>query len=117
MENLTTLWPLVVGLLCLAGLVHAIFVGMTFAVDDRHVRVRFYGWTARKVALADLAYAARDWPIAKMLINEHWTNTFTSRRIILLRRRTGLFRNFLISPPDPAAFLEELRTRGVVVQA
>ena len=117
MEILVTLWPLWFGLLLLAGLVHAIFVGMTFAVDDRHVRVRFYGWTARRVALDDLAYAARDWPIAKMLLNEHWTNAFASSRIILLRRRTGLFRNFLISPPDPAAFLEELRTRGVVIQS
>jgi hypothetical protein len=117
MEILATLWPLLFGLLLLAGLVHAIFVGMTFAVDDHHVRVRFYGWTARKVALADLAYAERDWPIAALLLNEHWTNAFTSRQIIRLRRRTGLFRNFLISPPDPAAFLAELRTRGVVIQS
>jgi hypothetical protein len=51
------------------------------------------------------------------LLNEHWTNAFTSRQIIRLRRRTGLFRNFLISPPDPAAFLAELRTRGVVIQS
>lgn len=104
---------LLAALLVLAGLVHAIFVGMTFTVDAAHVRVRFYGWTARKVALTDLEFAARDWAFW----NEHWTNAVDPRRLILLRRRTGLFRNFLISPPDPAAFLEELRTRGVVIQS
>lgn len=117
MEILTTLWPVWIGLLFLAGLVHAIFFGMTFAVDARHVRVRFHGWTVRKVALEDLAYAEREWPVAAMLFNEHWTNVLTSRRIILLRRRTGLFRNFLISPPDPAAFLAELQAAGVVVRS
>jgi hypothetical protein len=113
METFTCLWPLLVGLLLLAGLVHAIFFRMTFTVDASHVRVRVYGWTVRKVALPDVAYAVQDWAIW----NEHWTNTLSLRRLVLLRRRTGLFRNFLISPPDALAFLAELRAHGVVIQA
>lgn len=113
MEAFVPLLPLLAALLVLAGLVHAIFVGMTFTVDAAHVRVRFYGWTARKVALTDLEFAARDWEFW----NEHWTNAVDPRRLVLLRRRTGLFKNFLISPPDPAAFLAELRAAGVVVKA
>ncbi|GBL43279.1 hypothetical protein EMGBD4_07780 [Verrucomicrobiota bacterium] len=89
METFTCLWPLLVGLLLLAGLVHAIFVGMTFTVDASHVRVRVYGWTVRKIALPDVAYAVHDWAFW----NEHWTNTLSPRRLVLLRRRTGLFRN------------------------
>ena len=111
MEVFLHLLPLLGGLLVLAGLLHAIFVGMTFTVDATHVRVRFYGWTARRLALADLEYAAQDWAFW----NEHWTNTVNPRRLVLLRRRTGLFRNFLVSPRSPAAFLEELRAAGVVV--
>jgi hypothetical protein len=104
--------PFLVSLLFLAGLLHAIFVGMSFTIDATHVRVRFYGWAARQVALADVEFAAQDWAFW----NEHWTNTVSTRRLVLLRRRSGLFRNFLISPPDPAAFLEELRAAGVVVK-
>ena len=62
--------------------------------------------------MADLEYAAQDWAFW----NEHWTNTVNPRRLVLLRRRTGLFRNFLVSPRSPAAFLEELRAAGVVVK-
>jgi hypothetical protein len=113
MEVLMSLLPLVAAMAVLAGLLHAIFVAMTFTVDAAHVRVRAYGWTVRKVALADIEFAARDWAFW----NEHWTNTVNPRRLVLLRRRTGLCRNFLISPADPAAFLAELRAAGVVVKA
>jgi len=36
--------------------------------------------------------------------------------LVLLRRRTGLVRNFLISPAEPQEFLKELAARGVVVR-
>jgi hypothetical protein len=36
--------------------------------------------------------------------------------MILLRRRTGWFKNFLISPPSPPEFLKELVARGVTVR-
>ena len=113
MEVFLHLLPLLTGVLILAGLLHAIFIGMTFTVDAAHVRVRAYGWTVRQVALTDIEYAARDWAFW----NEHWTNTVNPRRLVLLRRRSGLFRNFLISPADPAAFLAELKAAGVVVTA
>jgi len=112
MEVFLHLLPLLTGVLILAGLLHAIFIGMTFTVDAAHVRVRAYGWTVRQVALTDIEYAARDWAFW----NEHWTNTVNPRRLVLLRRRSGLFRNFLLSPAEPAAFLEELRAAGVVVK-
>ena len=93
-------------------LMHAIFWGMTFTIDDVHVRVRVYGLTARKVALSDIEWAAQDW----VFWNEHWTNTLNPRRMVLLRRRSGVFKNFLISPPLPPDFLKELATHGVVTR-
>jgi hypothetical protein len=38
------------------------------------------------------------------------------KKMILLRRRTGLFKNFLISPPSPQQFLRELAAHGVMVR-
>ena len=112
MELFLHLLPLVVALAIPVFLIHAIFWGMTFTVDAAHVRIRFYGVTARKVALNDIEWAAQDWAFW----NEHWTNTMSTKRIVLLRRRTGVFKNFLISPPVPADFLQALAAQGVTVR-
>jgi hypothetical protein len=93
-------------------LIHAIFWGMTYTVDEAFVRVRFYGWSARKVALSDIEWAAHDW----VFWNEHWTNTVNPKKLVLLRRRTGWFRNFVISPPVPQEFLKQLAAKGVTLR-
>jgi hypothetical protein len=36
--------------------------------------------------------------------------------MVLIRRRTGWFKNFLISPPSPQQFLLELAAKGVTVR-
>lgn len=112
MKDLLPLLPLLAPVILLAILGHAILWGMTFTVDATHVRVRVYGWTVRKVALPDIEYAAHDWK----LWNEHWTNTINPKRMVLLRRRTGLIKNFIISPRDTAQFLAELQGRGVTLK-
>lgn len=112
MELFLHLLPLIVALAIPVFLVHAIFWGMTFTVDEAYVRVRFYGVSARKIALNDIEFAAQDW----VFWNEHWTNTVNPKRMVLLRRRTGWFKNFLISPPAPQDFLKELSARGVTVR-
>ncbi len=112
MEVFLYLLPLVLALAFPLVLVHAIFWGMTFTVDAGHMRVRIYGWTVRKVALTDIEWAAHDW----VFWNEHWTNTVNPKNLVLLRRRTGWFRNFVISPPSPPEFLRELAAHGVAVR-
>ncbi len=112
MEVFLHLLPLLGSFVVTGFLIHAIFWGMTFTIDEAHVRVRFYGCTARKVALGDIEWAAHDW----VCWNEHWTNTVNSKRMVLLRRRTGWFKSFLISPPSPQEFLKELVAKGVTVR-
>lgn len=112
MEVFLHLLPLIVALAFPIFLIHAIFWGMTFTVDEAYVRVRMYGFTVRKVAVSDIEWAAQDW----VFWNEHWTNTVNPKRMVLLRRRTGLFKNFLISPSSPIVFLNELGAYGVKVR-
>ena len=112
MEFFLHLLPLIGSFVFAGLLIHAIFWGMTFTVDEAYMRVRFYGYSARKIALNDIEWAAQDWVFWK----EHWTNTMNPVRLILLRRRTGLFKNFQISPPSPQEFLRELAARGVTVR-
>jgi hypothetical protein len=106
------LLPPLVGVCVMLLLAHAIFRGMTFTIDGLHVRVRVYGWTVRKVALSDVEWAAADWAVW----NEHWTNTLNPKRIVLLRRRTGIIKNFLISPASRTEFLNHLAARGVTIR-
>jgi hypothetical protein len=112
MEFFLYLLPLIGSFVFAGLLIHAIFWGMTYTVDGAYLRVRFYGYSARKVALNDIEWAAQDW----VFWNEHWTNTMNPERLVLLRRRTGLFKNFLISPPSPPEFLRELAAKGVTVR-
>ncbi len=112
MEVFLHLLPLLGSLAFTGFLIHAIFWGMTFSVDEAFVHVRVYGWTARKVALSDIEWAAQD----GCFWNEHYTNTVNPKKMILLHRRTGVFKNFLISPPSPQEFLKELVSKGVTVR-
>ncbi len=112
MEVFRHLLPLIAALMWAAVVAHAIFRGMTFAVDETCVRVRIYGLTLRKVALADVAWASHDWTCW----GEHWTDTFRPSQLILLRLRTGWFKNFVISPPSPPEFLRQLAAHGVTVR-
>ena len=112
MEVFLYLLPLIVALAFPVLLIHAIFWGMTFTADAAYVRVRVYGWTVRKVALSDIDWAAQDW----VFWNEHWTNTVNPKKLVLLRRRSGVFRNFVISPPSPQDFLKEIAAYGVTVR-
>ena len=112
MEFFLHLLPLVGSFVFAGLLIHAIFWGMTFTVDEAYMRVRMYGLTVRKVAVSDIEWAAQDW----VFWNEHWTNTVNPKRMVLLRRRTGWFKNFLISPPVPQEFLKQLAAKGVTVR-
>ncbi len=112
MEVILCLLPLVLALAFPVVLIHAIFWGMTFTVDEAYMRVRMYGWTVRKVALSDIEWAAQGW----CFWNEHWTSTVDPKKMVRLRRRTGAFKNFLISPPSPQEFLKELAAKGVTIK-
>jgi hypothetical protein len=112
MEVFLYLLPLILALVFPVVLAHAIFRGMTFTVDTGHLRVRVYGYTARKVALSDIEWAAQDW----CFWNEHYTNTVNPKKLVLLRRRTDWFKNFVISPPSPPDFLRELAAHGVATR-
>jgi hypothetical protein len=79
-----------------------------YTIDDQHVRVMLMGLTLRKVALSDIESVDTSAP----LWNEHWCNTYWPwGRTVRIRRKTGLIRNFVITPANRGAFVEELRGR------
>ncbi len=76
-----------------------------YSIDDDAVRVRLGKVTLRKIAIADIEFA----DTAAPCWNEHWCNTFFAKgRVVRLRRKTGWFRNFIVTPADRERFLGEL---------
>ena len=79
-----------------------------YRIDDRYVRVTWFGLTTRRIALSDIEKVDTSMP----LWNEHWCNTFWPvGRIVRIRRKTGIFRNFIITPKDRDAFIRDLKAR------
>jgi hypothetical protein len=68
----------------------------------------------RKIALADIASVDTRF----CFWNEHWCNTVTDipNRRVTLHRKSGLIRNFVITPKNREAFLAELSARLAAIR-
>jgi len=71
--------------------------------------VRLGGWVVRRVALTDIERAEVRPFGSDLLMNEHWSNLSPRGVFVVLRRRSGWIRNFIINPPNPDGFLADLR--------
>lgn len=80
----------------------------TFKITATDVEVRLGSWVVRRVALADIARAdvANGWRVP--VWNEHWCN-FAPTRFVVLQRKSGWVRNFIINPASAEEFLSALR--------
>ena len=95
-------------ILALCGILYFAITRIAYVVDERYLRVVLGKVTLRKIALSDIAFvdtAAPFW-------NEHWCNTvFTGKRVVRIRRRTGLIRNFIITPVNRHDLLRQIQSR------
>ncbi|HXX38439.1 MAG TPA: hypothetical protein VEP50_09885 [bacterium] len=79
----------------------------TFWVCATEIQVRIGPWVVRRVALADIARVDVAGYRQVPIWNEHWCN-FTPARFVVLRRKSGWVRNFVINPKDTTEFLSAL---------
>ena len=63
----------------------------------------------RRVALTDIESAAVRSLGHIWTVNEHWVNLWPIGTYVVLRRKSGWVRNFVINPPEPESFLADLR--------
>lgn len=76
---------------------------LRYRVTNETVEVLILGWCVRRIRLDDIEEVHRGggfW-------NEHWTN-FKLWNSVTLRRKSGWFRNFVITPDKPTEFIVEL---------
>jgi len=76
---------------------------LRYRITDRAVEVLILGWCVRRIRLDDIEHVYR----GGAFWNEHWTN-FKLWNCVTLRRKSGWFRNFVITPDNPTGFIAGL---------
>ncbi|MCX6900030.1 MAG: hypothetical protein NT105_15200 [Verrucomicrobia bacterium] len=76
---------------------------LCYRVTNEAVEVLILGWCVRRIRLDDIEHVRR----GGAFWNEHWTN-FKLWNSVTLRRKSGWFRNFVITPNNPTEFIVEL---------
>ena len=92
-------------LVALAAASHWIFTHLRYHITERALEVRLFGVPLRRIRLEDIRFITTHRPGPC----ERWANTLASRkRELFIQRRTGLFKNFLITPVRRYEFKNEL---------
>lgn len=93
-------------------IIAVLFYGLSkinYLIDDKYLRIRLGPVAFRKFAIDDI-HDARVWYSHWA---ESWTNTIypptVAKRSVTIYRRTGMFKKVLISPDDPAGFVERIK--------
>jgi hypothetical protein len=77
---------------------------IAYRITDTALEVRILGRVIRHVLLADIEEVHR----RGALIHENWSS-LKIWNSVTIRRRSGLLRNFVISPDDPDGFVASLQ--------
>jgi hypothetical protein len=83
-----------------------------FRLTETEVQVRLGTWVLSRVRLDDIEGVGTEGPATFWTwgLNEHWCN-FSPMRYVVLRRKSGWVRRFIINPPDTEPFATEVRCR------
>lgn len=85
-------------------------VNMTYRIGRSSFRVSLFGWTLRRIPFDEIERVDKPHRELKWGDTENWRNTFDdSRRLLVLHRKRGWFRKFVISPERRYEFRRDLR--------
>ncbi len=77
---------------------------ISYRITDTALEVRILGRIIRRVLLADIEEVHR----RGALLHENWSS-LKFWNSVTIRRRSGLLKNFVISPDDPDGFMARLQ--------
>ena len=87
-------------------------LSVRYELGERHVIVRIFSIPVRRVAYTDIESVS----IGAPLLCEHWCNRFYPvARAVVLRRKTGIVKDFVVTPNDPDAFVSAVCERMAAV--
>jgi len=93
------------GIVALGGFLGALASRLRYVLTGRHLKVTLFGLCLRRIRLADIE------SVSKRQTNwaEKWYNTLKpAHRILVIRRRRGWFKEFIITPRNRYVFRTEL---------
>ena len=87
------------------GLLILLALQLRYRVTQRHLKVTLFGLCLRRVKLSDIEHVSKrqaNWA-------EKWYNTLRpAHRVLVVRRRRGWFKDFVITPKNRYVFKTEL---------
>src|SRR6266566_511520 len=88
-----------------AGLVILLALRLRYRITERHLKVTLFGVCLRRIHLSDIERVSKR-PVNRA---EKWHNTLRpAHRVLVIRRRHGWFRDFVITPKNRYVFKSEL---------
>jgi uncharacterized protein (UPF0248 family) len=101
------------GIVAMGGFLGALASRLRYVLTGRHLKVTLFGLCLRRIRLADIESVSKrqaHWA-------EKWYNTLKpAHRILVVRRRRGLFKEFIITPRNRYVFKTELEQALAKVQ-
>jgi hypothetical protein len=81
---------------------------LRYRITERSLQVRLFGSPVRRVSLDNIRFVGTH----RSGWGEHWSNSWSNgRRFLIIRRRSGLFRDFIITPKNRFVFRAELQRK------
>ena len=92
----------------------ALALRLRYVVTDTHLEVRLFGLPVRRLRLTNIDRVSK----RQSRRAERWVNTLRpSHRILVIRRRTGWLREFIITPTNRYVFRTELERAIATLRA
>jgi len=93
------------GAVALAGLLGALASQLRYVLTERHLKVTLFGLCLRRIRLRDIDSVSKR--------QAHWAEKWyctlkPSHRMLVIRRRRGWFKDFIITPKNRYVFKAEL---------
>ena len=85
------------GLVAAGGLFLLLALQLRYAITARHLKVMLFGLCIRRINLSDIEYVSK----RQTTWAEKWYNTLhPSHRVLVVHRRQGWFKDFVITPKN-----------------
>jgi uncharacterized protein (UPF0248 family) len=96
---------LLLATLAAAGFGVLLVLRLRYVITDRHLKVTLFGVSLRRIKLSDVECVSK----RRSGLAEKWHNTLSpSHRVLVIRRRRGWFKDFVITPKNRYVFKTEL---------
>ena len=87
------------------GVAVILITRLRYAITERHLKVTLFGVCLRRIKLADIDSVSK----RQSIWAEKWYSTLRPyHRMLVIRRRRGLFKDFIITPQNRYVFKSEL---------